>query len=233
MSFVDRYGRSSTVCHRLPAMVKLWLAISIIAVGVSLPTEFWPLQGLLACVVFCGLTLARVPMSYLLRRLALFLPMLFVLSISLPASQGFQGGWDIMAKIIIRSIVAFTTMLWLINVMPFDELLVSLRRLRVPDILLATLSFMYRYIYVLWDELEKLTTARRARSFANDRRWTSWRTSAQMIGMLLIRALQRAERVHGAMLSRGWNGQAHYLPSQSRGRTQPSFSDSGIRSGKK
>jgi len=211
MAFIDRYGRALSICHRLHPLCKLAMAMSVIVTAISLSVEAWPIQGLLACVVFVGLTLADVPVSYLLRRLVLFLPMLFLLTISLPASQGFASGWELMFRILIRSTVAFLTMLWLINVMPFDQLLATLRRLKVPDVLLATLSFMYRYIYVLWDELDKMLTARRAREFSNRRGWRYWKTSAQMLGLLLIRSMQRAERVHGAMLARGWDGQVRFF----------------------
>jgi cobalt/nickel transport system permease protein len=103
--------------------------------------------------------------------------------------------------------------LWLINVMPFDQLLVTLRKLRVPAILVATLAFMYRYVYVLWDELDRMRTARRARSFGSGSLLMRWKTSAQLIGMLLVRSMARAERVHGAMCARGWNGQVRTLES--------------------
>ena len=211
MAFIDRYGRSLSICHRLPPLCKLALAAGLIVTTTSLSVEAWPLQGLLACLVFIGLTLANVPVSYLFRRLALFLPMLILLTISLPASQGFSSGWELMFRILIRSSVAFLTMMWLINVMPFEQLLTTLRRLKVPDVLLATLSFMYRYVYVLWDELDKMSTARRAREFSNKRGWRYWKTSAQLLGMLLIRSMQRAERVHGAMLARGWDGQVRFF----------------------
>ncbi|MCH8829637.1 MAG: energy-coupling factor transporter transmembrane protein EcfT, partial [Planctomycetes bacterium] len=75
----------------------------------------------------------------------------------------------------------------------------------------AMLSFMYRYFYVLWDELDKMRIARRARSFGDGRLWFRWTTSAQMIGMLLLRALDRADRVHGAMCARGWDGHVRRL----------------------
>jgi cobalt/nickel transport system permease protein len=70
---------------------------------------------------------------------------------------------------------------------------------------------MYRYIFVLWDELDKMRVARRARSFGQTGLWFRWKTSAQLIGMLMIRAMSRAERVHGAMCARGWDGRVRTL----------------------
>ena len=210
-SYLDRYGRSKSLCHRLPARLKLFLAFMMVTAAISIPVDYWPLQGVLACIVFGGHSLARIPMVYIVRRLALFLPFVLLLSISLPASQGFETGWTLMVRILFRSTLAFITVLWLVNVMPFAQLLATLRGLRVPDILTATLAFMYRYIFVLWDELDKMRVARRARTFGEGSLWFRWKTSAQLIGMLLIRAMERAERVHGAMCARGWDGKVRSL----------------------
>ena len=75
--------------------------------------------------MFVGHTLAHVPLKYLLRRLALFLPVVIMISLSIPISQGFQAGWEKMAAILFRSTLAFVAILWLISVMPFEQLLVT------------------------------------------------------------------------------------------------------------
>lgn len=209
--YLDRYGRTQSVCHRLPPRLKLLLAGAVTLVAVSMPVEYWPVQGVLASVIFAAHSLAGIPLSYVMKRLAVFLPMVFLLSISLPLSQGFEKGWEIMIAILLRSTLSFVTALWLVNVMPFDQLLSTLRRVGVPALLVATLAFMYRYFFVLWDELEKMREARRARTMGNAGLWFRWKTGAQLIGMLLIRALERAERVNGAMCARGWDGQIRTL----------------------
>jgi len=214
-SYLDRYGRSKSICHRLPARLKIVLTLAVVVTGISIPVELWPIQGVLACLVFAGHSLANIPMMYLFRRLAIFLPMLLLLSISLPATQGFSAGWEIMFAIQFRSTLAFISLLWLVNVMPFDQLLNTLRKLRVPDVFVATLSFMYRYIFVLWNELDKMRTARKARTFGSSSLRFRWKISSEMIGMLLIRAMERAERVHGAMCARGWDGQVRSLEEES------------------
>jgi len=219
-SYLDRYGRSKSICHRLPARLKIGLTLVVVVVGISIPVELWPIQGVLACLVFAGHSLANIPMNYLFRRLAIFFPMMLLLSISLPATRYFSpppvtpdnsDGWEIMFAILFRSTLAFISLLWLVNVMPFDQLLHTLRQLWVPDVLVAMLSFMYRYIFVLWNELEKMRTARKARTFGSGGFRFRWKTSAEMIGMLLIRAMERAERVHGAMCARGWDGRVRTL----------------------
>ncbi len=209
--YLDRYGRAKSVCHRLPPLLKLWLTLLIALTAVIVPVRFWPLHGMLVCTVFIGYALGRIPLMYVLRRLAVFVPMMLLLSVSMPLSQGFAAGWEIMFSILIGSSVSFLAGLWLVNVMPFGQLLATLSRLWIPDVLIALLAFMYRYIFVLWDELDKMRVARRARTFGKTSLWFRWKVSAQVIGMLLIRAMSRAERVHGAMCARGWDGRVRTL----------------------
>ncbi len=95
--------------------------------------------------------------------------------------------------------------------MPFDQLLATLRRLRLPSVFLAILALMYRFLFVLWDELDRMRTARQVRLFRKPSLWEQWQQGAQMLGRLLIRALDRADRVHGAMMARGWQGETRWL----------------------
>ncbi len=209
--FWDRYGRSVSVCHRLPPVLKLVLAVSVIVAGAAIPVRYWPAYGVLGCLVFVGHSIAGVPFGYIVKRLLLFLPFIGSMAISLPLSQGLDRGWDLMLTILFRGTLAFLVSLWLVNVMPFEQLLVTLRRLKVPAIVVAILAFMYRYVFVVWDELDSLRLARKTRSFGRGSLWFRWKTLAQMLGMLLIRSLNRAERIHGAMQARGWNGEVHWL----------------------
>lgn len=210
-SYWDRYGRSASVCHRLPVEAKVAVVVAITAVALIIPVSLWPMHGVLLALVFAGHALARVPMTYLLRRLVFFLPLVLLLSVTIPAAQGFAGGWETMWLIVFRALVTFLTLLWLVSVAPFDLLLATLNRFRCPPVLTATMACMYRYVYVLWDELRRMQTARQARSFGRLSRWQQWSEGGQLIGMLLLRSFGRAERVHGAMLARGWTGHVRFF----------------------
>ncbi len=210
-SYLDRYGRNQTICHRLSPLTKLLLTLVVIITTTVIPITNWPLMGVLACLIFIGHSIAHIPMNYLLRRLGIFIPIVFMLSISLPVSQGFARGWEMMATVFVRSTLAFTAGLWLINVMPFDQLLQALRRIYVPTVVVAMLAFMYRYVFVLWDELARMRTARNARNFEQVSLFQKWKYLAQMIGLLLIRSMDRAERVYKSMLARGWDGHVRTL----------------------
>jgi cobalt/nickel transport system permease protein len=190
---------------------KLGLAASAIAAGMAIPPEHWPAHGALLCVLFAAMSLACMPFRFVARRLGGFLAVAIFFAISVPLSQGFRGGWVIFAGILFRATESFLAGLWLVNVIPFDQLLATLSRCGVPNVLIAILAFMYRFLFVLWDELERMRIARQARTFQRGGFLFRWQTGTHLIGMLLIRALSRSERVYGAMCARGWDGRLRSL----------------------
>ena len=109
-----------------------------------------------------------------------------------------HGLLTVVLFILAKNSLAFLMMMVLAKVTAWREMLVGLRRLGLPQVLMATLLFMERYLHVLGDELGRMMTARRARSFHN-RPDLSWRLLTSMISMLLLRSFERAERVQGAM----------------------------------
>jgi len=104
----------------------------------------------------------------------------------------------------------------------FPNLLKGLEQLRMPRIMVMILSFGYRYMFVLIDEAMRMWRARESRNFGG--KWTRQiRTLGHMVGMLFIRSFERGERVHAAMASRGYDGQARALGSPSFGQRDACF----------
>ena len=86
------------------------------------------------------------------------------------------------------------------------DVLRGLQRLRMPDTLVQIMGFMIRYLDVVTDELRRMHVARESRGFsARDPR--QWPVIAKSAGVLFIRSYERGERVHLAMMSRGYTGQ--------------------------
>lgn len=187
--------------------LRLIATLMLIMLSVTLPLENWPATACLAVVVFVAHTVSAIPITYVVRRLVIFLPMVTMLAVSIPALEGFQRGFDMMALIILRSTVSFLAVLWLVRTTPFPDLLMALKQLHVPMVVVSSLAFMYRYMFLLWDEVLRMRTARRARAFGQRSLLGKWHDYSQLVGMLLIRSFDRAERVHRAMLARGWNGE--------------------------
>ena len=80
----------------------------------------------------------------------------------------------------------------------------------MPRVMIMILSFMYRYVFVLVDEVMRMRQARDSRNFGGSRLW-HLRTIGNMTGTLFIRSYERGERVYAAMLARGFDGQCRTL----------------------
>jgi cobalt/nickel transport system permease protein len=198
--FLDRYSRLESPLHRLPAAVKLVGSLALITALIVTPLAhiwfFASSAGLL--ILLCSIS--RIPWGFILRRLVLLEP--FVLGISVMALLQ-PGGWTVFLTVVVKSTLSLLTMILLANTTPFAELLKTLRRIGLPRLLVTILALLYRYIFVLIDEAERLARARESRTFRKGR-FQKWRSLAALIGQLFVRSTERAERIYAAMLARGW-----------------------------
>ena len=85
----------------------------------------------------------------------------------------------------------------------------AMERLGVPKAFTVQILFLYRYLYVLAEEALRLTRARSLRTFGG--RGAGFRPYVSLLGHLLLRTLDRAERIHQAMLGRGFDGEVRLL----------------------
>lgn len=138
-------------------------------------------------------------------------------------------GWTIteegavrFVSIMLKSMISIQAGVILVLTTHLTDMLWGLGELRVPRILVAVISFMYRYIFVLADEALRLTRARDSRSAVirgNQVLGQSLvfraRTTGRMIGNLFLRSFERSERVYQAMVSRGYQGVMKHLAAPS------------------
>lgn len=102
-------------------------------------------------------------------------------------------------------------MLGLLGGLSSTGLAEGLARLGTPPRLVLLLVLTLRQIGLLDSERRRLLRAMRARAFVPRASRHAWRSLGHLIGMLLVRALERAERVQGAMRCRGFDGQLRLL----------------------
>ncbi len=190
---------------------RLLSALAVTMLISCLPTDLNRTWSVLPVSAICGaialglggtIIVANVSWRVLLRRWALFLPWLVSLSASIPLTQGWESGAPRMLGMIVKGTLAFTTLLILVHTTPLCELLGALRRLGMPALLVATLEMMDRYRSVLGEELASVRRAQLSRTF-QPRRLERLFSSASLVGLVLVRALRRSDRIHAAMLSRG------------------------------
>jgi len=120
------------------------------------------------------------------------------LDLSVP---GLEAGWNLLAK---ATLGVATSLVLAASTAP-QSLLQGLVRLRVPAPLVSILAFMVRYADVVVGELSRMRVARESRAFAA-RGVRAWPVLARSAGALFIRSYERGERVHLAMVSRGYAG---------------------------
>lgn len=198
--FIDRYSRIESPVHRRPAGVKLSLALALLVTVILLPAG-QPLWLALPAVLLAGVAAAsRVPLPFLVTRLLMLEP--FVLGVAL-LSLLQPGGLRVFGLLLARGTLCLLAVILLANTTPFSEILRVLRRVRLPPLLVTTLALMYRYVFVLVDETERLGRARACRTFRRDRGHL-WRSAAGVIGEVFVRSTERAERIYAAMCARGW-----------------------------
>ena len=227
-SFLDRYAYQDTALHRLDGRVKVVVLAALILASATTPLGAgWTLAAyaLLEVLIFA---LARVPLSYVALRCLAALPFVLAAAASAPFLKGGETLWSgsllglrlevtqvglaTAANVIGRACVSLAALVALLSITPMAGLLESLRRLKAPPVLVMLAGFAYRYIFLLVDEAERVRMARDSRWFG--RRGTLWqaRVLGRMVGSLLVRSFERAERVYGAMLARGYEGTGARLP---------------------
>jgi cobalt/nickel transport system permease protein len=139
-------------------------------------------------------------------------PRTHVLGLAL-STHGLMAAWGLLVK---GSLGVLAGLLFASTTEPRD-LLVGLQRLRMPRQIVLIMGFMVRYVEVVGAELRRMQVARESRGF-HGRGIASWRVVARSGGALFIRSYERGERVHLAMLSRGFSGRMPELTDRRHGR---------------
>jgi cobalt/nickel transport system permease protein len=208
LELLERHGEGDGPLHRLDPRVKLVATLAYVVAVVATPVGWWRPLAIEGLVLAFVVGLSGVPPRELLVRWLGFVVLVGFLALMVaPAHPGRPslGVAAVALTIVAKNSLAFVATLTLVNVTPFRKLLVAMRRLGTPPALVATLQFMYRYLHVLAEELDRMVKARRSRTFRRSGR-LDWGLLTGLIGILFLRTFERGERVHAAMLARGWDG---------------------------
>ena len=201
--------------HRAPAHLKILVLLAFTILVVATPADRYLLFGGYLLVTTIVIGISRVPPLYLLKRSLIEVPFL-VFALLLPfvahgpqtevlgltvSEPGLLAAWGLLAKGTIGVLASLT----LAATTEPQDLVTGLERLRLPTQLVQIMAFMVRYLDVVTGETQRMKVARESRGFsARDPR--QWPVLARSTGALFIRSYERGERVHLAMLSRGYTG---------------------------
>jgi len=211
-SFADGHSPIHRIDPRLRVAGAVAMAI-VVAVSYRFPT----LTAALILSLILVLT-ARLDFRIVLRRL--FAPALFLLLLWAILPWSFEGeamvtfgpvtftrpGIVFCSQISLKTVALMVAFMSLVATMTVDTLGHALNRLKLPDNLVYMVLITFRYLFVIEQEYQRLVRAMKIRNFRPKTNLHSYRSVAFLIGMLFVRASDRARRVHGAMICRGFNG---------------------------
>lgn len=219
IGYLDTLAAKETALHRLDPRAKLITTLVFIAVVVSfgkyqisalVPFLFYPLFLILA---------GRLPPGYILRKVLIVSPFAVLVGIFNPILDretlvtvgplALSGGWVSFTSIMLRFTLTVGAAMTLLAVTGFHAVCMSLEKLGAPRFFAMQLLFLYRYLFVLVEEAVRMVRARALRVFNG--RGLGLSAYGSLLGHLLLRTLDRAQRIHSAMWCRGFDGRIRVL----------------------
>lgn len=226
ISFMDTIASGETWLHDLDPRAKV--LTTLIFVGTVVSFDKYEISMLLPFILYPVLMVswANLPLIYLMKKMVLLMPFAFFIGIFNPLMDRtilihidftnivllkyimgnieISGGWISFISIMVRFCMTVGAALILICTTGFDSVCMALQRFGVPGPFIVQLMFLYRYMFVLVDEASRMVRARTLRTFeAGNMKFALF---APMVGQLLLRTLDRAQRIHLAMCCRGFDG---------------------------
>jgi cobalt/nickel transport system permease protein len=182
---------------------------------VATPHAWWPVFVVEAFALLVVIGLSRVPLTSLAPRMVIEAPFaVFALLMPFishgPRTEVFgivvsEPGLHAGLTLLVKGSIGVLASLTLAATTEPQDILRGLERLRMPDLIVQILGFMIRYLDVVTAELARMLVAMRSRG-CDPRSPKHWPSLARAMGALFIRSYERGERVHLAMLSRGYDG---------------------------
>ena len=177
-----------------------------------------PVLSLALVVSLCTMVAERLPVGKTLKRMAamdsFIVFLLLLLPFTVPGDPafifwGFPASWEGVYQAVTIALKANAVVLMLMVLVGTLEAVTfghALHALRVPATLVHLLLFTVRYVDVLHEEYLRLRQAMKARGFKPSNSLHTYRSFGYLVGMMLVRALERSERILDAMKCRGFTG---------------------------
>src|SRR5690606_15220474 len=228
----DRYHEKESFLHKLDPRVKILVTVLFIVSNALLPDGAWLAFILAWLFVLVANLISNLGIGFTLKRSIIAFPFALIaitVLFSIPGKSlaTFQllmweftitdAGLLRFISILIRSWISVQFAILLVAVTRFPDLIHALEHLKVPAILTTIISFLYRYLFVMTDEVFRLLRARESRSGGITGKRSGggvlWRAkiAGNMVGQLFLRSFERSDRIYHAMVSRGYVGHLYTL----------------------
>ncbi len=217
----EPFAIGDSMIHKLDPKIRVSLTV-VYSFVIALAYQF-PVLIIALVLSSILVTIARVNIKEVLKRMVIVNALIFLLWLVLPFTFPgevltrigsfaiYRPGVMFAAQITLKSNAILLAFIALIATMPFATLGHALHDLRVPQKIVHLLLMTYRYIFVIEEEYLRLMRAAKIRGFRPGTNVNTYRTFSYLIGMLFVRSAARAERVHQAMQCRGFKGKFYSL----------------------
>ena len=225
----ELYTHNRSTIHQLDARVKVIFTLAFIIFLNLTPFRAWPAYILFLTLILSVALLSRLGIGFVLKRALLALP--FVLAAVLLIFTGpppyvtvlvFQvvqvsfspEGFGRFASIALKTWISVQAAILLAATTRFPDLLIAFKQLKIPKLFVAIIGLMWRYLFVISEEVIRMMRARASRSatvlgshHAGGTLYWRAKVIGGMAGSLFLRSIERSDRVYAAMLSRGYTGE--------------------------
>jgi cobalt/nickel transport system permease protein len=214
---LDVDSKGTTLWHRLVPTTRVLCTLLFVFATALTPMGRWQTWAVYGTGLAIMLLLSRVTLPVLLKRVAMEFVFVGVVLLGTLFRGGgtvlWSWGWlqittvglTVLGSVLLKAALSLMMLNLLVMTTSIPDLLHALAKLRVPALLVAIMASMSRYIAVLVDEFTSMRQAALARNLLNGTHWQRL-VVGNMIGALFIRTYERGDRVHQAMLARGYTG---------------------------
>ena len=217
----EPFSTGNSIIHGLDPRVKI-IVVTLFSVVVATSSRFLALLPALAISLFL-VTMAKLPTKKVFYRLLLVNGLILFLWLVLPFTYKGQElfaigpfiatkeGILLAGQITVKSNSILLSMIALLSTTQIFSLGHAMGQLHFPDKITHLFLFTFRYIHVIYQEYHRLINAMKMRGFVPRTNMHTYKSYAYLMGMLLVKSYDRAERIHKAMLCRGFNKKYHSL----------------------
>ncbi|MBN1230700.1 MAG: cobalt ECF transporter T component CbiQ [Anaerolineales bacterium] len=226
MNWAETLKNQRTIIHQLDPRIKLVIVFLLILSNLLLPNGSWLSFTIIWGFIIIIIGASKTSFGFVMKRSLIIFPFLLaglailftqdgtpMVSFNLWGNNLFitNEGLVKYISLVIRSWLSIQAAILLTATTDFPEIGHGLLHLHVPDVLVAVILFMYRYLDVLVDEISRLIRGRNSRSAQigdKKNRNIFWHTkvAGNMVGQLFVRSIERSERIYQAMSARGYQG---------------------------
>jgi len=213
---IDRYASLDSPIHRFDPRAKIITFTTLIFSLVFVQEIAVSMVALIFSILV--LIISKLPLRFVFKRvwvvMIFVLPLLIIMTFTVQGAEIFDilgisatyEGLRYGSLVVVRALAAVILVLTMLGSMRFDVTIKALYMLKVPSPLVQMIMFTYRYIFVIIDEFASMWRAMGAKGFSPKTNMRDLLILGNLVGMLIVKSYERAERVYQAMISKGYTG---------------------------